>query len=66
VKGRYETGDRLGCQVAHTEVETIKKWAVKLLKFLMYITQLLYHRILGRKKCDLCNAGITAKLSLRR
>jgi hypothetical protein len=35
MQGRYETGDRLGCQVAHAKVETIKKWAVKLSKFLM-------------------------------
>jgi hypothetical protein len=27
--GRYETGDRLGCQATHTKVETIKKLAVK-------------------------------------
>jgi hypothetical protein len=25
--GRYETGDRLGCQAAHTKVETMKKLA---------------------------------------
>jgi hypothetical protein len=29
-KKSYETGDRLGCQAAHTKVETIKKLAVKL------------------------------------
>jgi hypothetical protein len=34
-QGRYGTGDRLGCQAAHTKVETIKKWAVRLSKFLM-------------------------------
>jgi hypothetical protein len=32
MKGSYETGDRLGCQAAHTKVETIKKWAVKTFK----------------------------------
>jgi hypothetical protein len=26
---RYETGDTLGCQAAHTKVETVKKLAVK-------------------------------------
>jgi hypothetical protein len=30
MEGRYETGDRLGCQAAHTNVETIKKLAVRL------------------------------------
>jgi hypothetical protein len=25
MEGRYETGDRLGCQAADTKVETIKK-----------------------------------------
>jgi hypothetical protein len=35
MKGRYETGNTLGCHVAHTKVETIKKWAVRLSKFLM-------------------------------
>jgi hypothetical protein len=35
MKGRYETGDRRGCQAAHTKVEKIKKWAVRLSKFLM-------------------------------
>jgi hypothetical protein len=35
MKGRYEAGDRLGCQAAHTKVETMKKWAVTLSKFLM-------------------------------
>jgi hypothetical protein len=30
MEGRYATGDRLGCQAAHTKVETIKKWAVRL------------------------------------
>jgi hypothetical protein len=35
MEGRYETADRLGCQAAHTKVETIKKWAVRLSKFLM-------------------------------
>jgi hypothetical protein len=34
MKGKYETGDRLRCQAAHTKVET-KKWAVILSKFLM-------------------------------
>jgi hypothetical protein len=34
MEGRYETGDRLGCQVAQTKVETIKRWAVRLSKFL--------------------------------
>jgi hypothetical protein len=29
-EGRYETGDTLGCQVAHMKVETIKKLAVRL------------------------------------
>jgi hypothetical protein len=33
--GRYEREDRLGCQGAHTKVETIKKWAVRLSKFLL-------------------------------
>jgi hypothetical protein len=32
---RHETGDRLGCQAAHTKVETIQKLAVRLSKFLM-------------------------------
>jgi hypothetical protein len=35
MEGRYEIGDRLGCQESHTKVETIKKWAVRLSKFLM-------------------------------
>jgi hypothetical protein len=29
-EGRYKTGDRLGCQAAHTKVETTMKLAVKL------------------------------------
>jgi hypothetical protein len=35
MKGKYETGDSLGCQAAHMKVVTIKKWAVRLSKFLM-------------------------------
>jgi hypothetical protein len=30
MEGRYETGDRLGCQAAHIKVKTIKKLAVRL------------------------------------
>jgi hypothetical protein len=62
MEGRYETGDRLSCQAAHTKVETIKKLTDFHNPHVHHLLNFFITEFWEQKSVNLCNAGIRAKL----